>query len=684
MARCEASESVKHRANIMPRQTKATVEHGAWAKLSKALVRVPIFASLAVLCSPAWAWHYSEHREISRRAVQGLDPERAREFNVFWQQARLGNETRLCAAAADSELILEPQCIDWAALPAIAGDRSCSSSEMMQTVLDSDWILGIAAISAELEAKLAEIRNAEAAGGGATRSEMAAMRAARANAGRTADVATQKVDPDLIARASTNFAHFALPRASTSLDPYAYGQSALRAGAPLNAIGAYSWYHFTAVQKANRLATEQLAPEERRQLARALLFDEAFALHFLEDVHAAGHLAGTWGDAAQRKGTHDYYNENGLEAFTWEGRDQTLVLMGDGYLNTQRATEIAEVVRASIEQVLDAAAGRTRGYELPPTPTASADPDEFDVCRTETLPQREGPLAFDERYKAPAEEVLLRTPVPSLGPGPGSLPRFRSEIGAFFGLASSIETRQLERGFVTSQTDSGHAGGVDVSFQAGIGLEGALGDAGDGLIFGSIGYHGDTNSSNEFSGRTLGGTLAAAIPARSGTTVRIRMPFYIVPGDLVFMSPLYLFKGKRPVYTKMAVTAANGGLIPWQTGIATRAGRLQFMLGREIGVTYYGRRRDDQLVVPDTSGGIGRIVNYESIRYDLPIFEYRPYRAFSANQTSAVLIQLFVGVDVPRNVSVSFPDGAPVPHLERIKFAGIRLVYDWRHYRSRQ
>ena len=38
----------------------------------------------------------------------------------------------------------------------------------------------------------------------------------------------------------------------------------------------------------------------------------------------------------------------------------------------------------------------------------------------------------------------------------------------------------------------------------------------------------------------------------------------------------------------MAVTAANGGLIPWQLGWATRFGRFQFVLGREIGATFYG------------------------------------------------------------------------------------------------
>ena len=662
----------------------------AWP--TKILQRSVAFVALATFPVSAFAWHYPEHHEISRRAIQGLDPEHARAFEELWQEARIGNEARLCDTPAEQEPSLSPQCIDWAALPAIAGDSTCSSEETVQTVLESDWILPVAAIGAKLGVKLDAIRNAESARQEAAAPESrdrsaeysasAADRAARSNAMRTADVALQKADPGLIERVSSNFAHFPLPRLSTVLDPYAYAQSALEPGQPMNAFGAYFWYHFTAIQKATRLANEQLDADERRALARAVLFDEAFALHFLEDMFAAGHLAGTWGDVAQRKGTHDYYNEHGLEVFTWEGRDRTLVLMGDGYLRTQSAEQIADVIRTSIEQVLDAATGRSRGYELPHTPTAPTRPDEFDVCQSETMPEHNGPLAFEGHYRAPAEEILLRTPVPGLGPGPGELPRFRGEIGTFFGLASSLEGRWLGGGFVAPQSDTGYVGGVDVSFRAGVGLEGVMGDAGDGLIFGSLGFHGDTNSSASFSGSNLGGTLESAIPARSGTSLRVRMPFYVVPGDLVLMSPLYMFKGTRETYTKMAVTAVGGGLIPWQTGIATRAGRLQFMLGREIGVTWYGRGRNDELIVPDNTGNIGQVLKYQSISYDFPVVEFRPFRSFSQNQTSSVVLQLFFGVDVPRNVSVAYPDGDPAPHLKRVKYVGLRVVYDWRHYRS--
>ena len=53
----------------------------------------------------------------------------------------------------------------------------------------------------------------------------------------------------------------------------------------------------------------------------------------------------------------------------------------------------------------------------------------------------------------------------------------------------------------------------------------------------------------------------------------------------------------------MAVTAGNGGLIPWQSGWATSIGRFQFVLGRELGITFYGFSGDDRVVAPSATPG---------------------------------------------------------------------------------
>ena len=148
-----------------------------------------------------------------------------------------------------------------------------------------------------------------------------------------------------------------------------------------------------------------------------MLADEAFALHFLEDTFAAGHVAGTWGDVSQRKGTHDYYNEGGLEAFTWGGGSHSAVLMGDAHMRREDAERAAGVVRDSLAQVIDEATGRAGATLIPPTPRAPGEPDAFDVCKNNVFVQR------DEGVRAPPEartlltQTLVQTPVPGLGAG---------------------------------------------------------------------------------------------------------------------------------------------------------------------------------------------------------------------------------------------------------------------------
>ncbi len=662
------------------------VRFGGWARL---LVMAVTWGA----ANTAFGWIYPEHRDIAVFAVQGLDAEGRAEFDRLWQQARAGDEQRMCATPADSEQGVTPACIDWAALSAMAGDHSCSSADMLETVRKSDWILVVADVAAQLKADLARIPvtapadQAERASGiiadAQRRLADEASRAQRLNAQRSADTRMQRADPQYATRADANLAHFLLPRPDTNLDPIAYGGLALKPGSELNAVGVYAWYHISAMEKASRLAHEQLSPEERRALVRAMLFDEAFALHFLEDVFAAGHVAGSWGDVSQRKGTHDFYNQNGIEVFTWKGRERTIVLMGDAHMRPQDAALAAESVRKSIAQVLDAAAGRSRGYSIPHAATAAAKPDDFDICKSATFPDRGVGLGTGRgQYGQVLVEVLLDTPVPALGPGLGALPRARSEVGAFMGIAGSINGRAVSGGFEASQNQNGFIAGLDLGFRVGLGLEGALGDAGDGLAFLQVGFTADGASTNKISETglgTLGGSLSAAIPARSGLSTRIRMPYYLIPGDLLWLSPMYFFNPEK--YTQLAVTASNGGLFGWQQGWATRFGRFQFVLGRELGVTFYGLWGDPQLVAPRVSPAtIGRVVNFKSTYFELPILEYRPYRAFSANQSSAVLFQLFAGADVPYGESVEAPIGAPPPSLRTVWSVGVRMTFDWRYY----
>jgi len=261
------------------------------------------------------------------------------------------------------------------------------------------------------------------------------------------------------------------------------------------------------------------------------------------------------------------------------------------------------------------------------------------------------------------------------------MPRWRSEVGPFFGLAGAIDGRWINGGFGSSD-GGGLIGGVELDARVGLGLDGVMDEAGDGLVFFSLGFRADSASTNSVSNSAqakAGGNLTAAIPARTGLTTRLRMPFYLIPGDLLFLSPLYLFARER--YQDMAVVAANGGLIPWQSGLATKIGRFQFVLGRELGITFYGLGGNDRVLAPSTTpGGPARVVDYQSIMFELPILEYRPYRSFTSDQSSSVIFQLFAGIDVPRSVKVVSPAGAPTPALHTVFSLGVRLEFDWRYY----
>jgi len=651
-----------------------------------------IAATLVFAAAPARAWVYPEHRDIAVLAVEKLDAERRAQFDRLWAEARAGNEQRLCAQGADTQQGVTPSCIDWAAFTAISGDHSCSSKDMLDNTLKTDWILQVADVAAQLKVDLSQVVVAarpdvklfgpSALGDFQRQVEDETQRARRINALRTSDTRLQRADPQYATRAGSNNAHFLLPRPGTDTTPRQYAELSLLPGSEISAVGVYAWFHVSAMQKASRLAKESLAPDQRQALVRAMLADEGFALHFLEDTFAAGHVAGTWGDVSQRKGTHDYYNESGLEVFTWGGGSNSAVLMGDAHMRPEDSERAAAAVRESLAQVIDQANGRVGAPLLPYAPAAPAEPDAFDVCKNNVFARREEGLRLTAESAIPLAQALRQTPVPGLGPGLGSMPRFRAEVGPFVGLSAAGDVRGIGGGYLPSVTANGAIAGIDLAVRAGFGLDGLISDSGDGLVFAQLGIRADSSSSSNLpvsapALEAAGG--AAAVRSRLGFSTRVRMPYYLVPGDLLLLSPMYFISPET--YTGMAVTAGNGGLIPWQAGWATGIGRFQFVLGRELGATFYGYGLENTTVAPPaTAGAEARVVDFRSIHFDLPILEYRPYRAFDTKQSSAVLIQLYAGAEIPNRVKVTWPPGAPGVKLENIYSIGVRFIFDWRRY----
>jgi hypothetical protein len=610
------------------------------------------------------AWIYPEHRDIALLAIQKLSPEYQAIMDKLWSDARTGYELRLTESVIDATQSIKPTQLDFASWPAISGDHSCSPENLLYTVLQTDWILQVADVAAHLKIDLAESEN----------------RHEHINALRDSDIKFQRVDPAYATRAGSNNVHFLLarPKADTKVRDYLI--ACLKGGAELNALGAYTWFHLSALQKASKYYNENLSSEERSALILSALADEAFALHFLQDSYAAGHTAGTWGDASQRKGTHDYYNEKGLEVTTWDGK--SFVLTGDAFMREQDAELAAIAVQLSIEQLLDAATGKLSFDYLFGIESLEAVPDSFNVCKNNYMPPDRN---IDEKLYEPLTSILVPTPIPGLATGLGELPRFRAELGLFIGAVSAVRGNTVDGGFGVNQNNPGGVGGIDAGIRLGLGIEGVMHGGGDGLVFLDIGWRQDGSSTMKFGDSPAlieGGQITAAIPGRAGFNFRFRMPFWLLPLDLLITAPVLLIASPE-TFANMAVTAGLGGLIPWQAGIETSIGRFQFILGREIGLTLYGTgdQKDAVLI-----GGQGlnkdetTLISLKSTQLDFPIVEYRPFRTFSLDQSSSLVIQLNFGVDIPHSESVVAPDGASLPELKSVWYVGMRIAFDWRSY----
>ena len=612
------------------------------------------------------AWVYPEHRDITLIAIEKLPSTYRAQLDTLWSQARIGYELRLSPVVIDPELLTNPPYIDYAAWPAIAGDHSCSAENMLYNILQTEWIMRVADITAQLKIDLA----------------FAQERDDRINAIRESDLRLQGADPDYATRAGSNNVHFLLALPDVNMTALNYVLSCLMEGAELNAIGAYAWYHYSALSKASMLVNQNLTQEERSAIILSALADEAFAIHFLEDAFAAGHVAGTWGDASQRKGTHDYYNEMGLRTSLWNG--EKVVLTGDAWMRTEDAERAAYTVGLSIIQLIEATSGKYptnkyNGEEKVP------GPGKFNVCKSNYVPAHIKNIDFD----VPLSEVFIKTPVPALEEGLGDLPRFRAEVGPFIGFSPALRGSLIFGAFGLDQTTLGAVGGLEIAVRVGVGLDGVLNESGDGLIFLGVGWRQDGSSSTGVVDEVdlaSYGNLLAAIPGRSAFNFRFRIPYYVIPGDLLIAGPILFFLDKE-LLTDMGVPAVNGGIIGWEAGIETSFGRFQFVLGREIAVYFFGRTKEKDALFnfsPDQNGIESiYILSYESTQFEFPFLEYRPFRSFSTDQSSSLLVQFYGGFDVPSNVqdrSTVEEKTSYVPSLKTVWYIGARLVFDWRYY----
>lgn len=617
----------------------------------------------------SFAWIYPEHRDITLKAISYLSEEKLNLLNKYWAISRTKYEGKLSKELIDTNVSDNLNKIDFVSLPAIGGDHSCSPDNMINSVIPSDWIVKVARIASELKLNISSLDLKD--------KDINTYKIL--NYIRDADIQIQQVDPDYANRSRANFSHFLLAYDDHNITLDEYIDLCTKEGTPLNIVGAYSLFHLSALMKASYLQSKDLIESQRAELIFSMLSDESFALHLLEDGFASGHTAGIWGDVAQRKGTHDYYNIIGLKTNSWD--KEIFTITGDAYIRKQDIDRAAITIKTSLEQVLDMSTSPIYFCE----DCAKVDlftPNNFDLCSESVMPR----INFKPEYLQLLKNVLIKTPMPGLAMGIGELPRFRAEIGMFGGLTSSINASVISNSFAQNQNYSGVIPGAEASLKFGIGFDDVLNDAGDGLAFLSVGMRLDGSSTSgvvDDPETQNYGVLLSSIPARTTYTARVRLPFYLIPGDLILASPFLLLFSEKTL-ENMLVVASNGGLIHWQSGISTQIGRFQFVLGREVAIYTYGinKIRDAVFYLSKNSSGESQtnLVSYKSTMFEFPIIEYRFMKSFSNDQSSSMFMQFYAGVDIPYDIEVLEPKQIETPQFNNIWMLGLRIKFDWRHY----
>ena len=308
----------------------------------------------------ARAWYFPEHVVIAHDGVMQLPAEirgvlqdaveRARneglplcarmDLSIDDFAARKPVATRMIRSAVGVD------CVPYAALPALAGDHASSAAELRTVVTTSKGIEIVSAVTYEwsqFEEALARLPNASLE---------------RMSFVHSLDVDLYFIDPGYELRAQRTRAHFV--DAGRAIEDSVREIEAT--GEVDNALAQFLAHHLRSLQLG-----------ARGSVGEALL-EHAFAMHFLEDSFAAGHVVmteDTWrrGNAATRR-RHDFFNAKGLAvaramsvercpalaagSLELSGLTPCWVTSGDGYLSTSAdASDRLHAARASTKAELE-------------------------------------------------------------------------------------------------------------------------------------------------------------------------------------------------------------------------------------------------------------------------------------------------------------------------------------------
>ncbi len=577
-----------------------------WQRFIQCLVVIAF--SLAV--SDAHAWIFPEHQEITALALQSLTADERKAINEIWA-SDAAKSPRLCKAV--DERSQGKDCIDFSFLPAIAGDHSCSVADLRVVTMTAPWIEDVIEVSDRVRGELNQVSDGHE----------------YIDVWKTSHLELELVDADYSARATNNNAHFARFRDSDELAQYLL--SAVDPIEAPNAVGIYVGAHAAALRLA-ALAAATEDPAARLALGRRALWLEAFGLHFLQDVFSAGHIVGDWGGGAELKGTHDYYCEHGLDATTWE--KETIGLKGDAFMRPKDARLAADSVYKSLSQVLGAFNGDARYTDAAVSWTRelSVPYELLDVCAATSMPFGKVP----EPMLNITQEVVGETARPTLAKGDITPPRFRAELGPFLGLAGSAAGALNVGGYGSAPDGARPAPVLSLGLRFGYGPEGITTEASDGQMFLGLGYvlqgaQYDIFCSHCEDERPIDSPIPR-VPSRTGVEFRLRMPYFLLPGDMLILAPLFAAIDVETL-KYLGVKAAQGGLIPWQRVMLTSIGNFQFVVGREVALHMYGYLGGTTSLLFVTPAQELEVAEVRGLYFEFPIIQWQPGRNFQSDIT---------------------------------------------------
>ena len=249
----------------------------------------------------ARAWYFPEHVVIAHDGLMRLPPEIREVIKDAVARARAdgldvcGRVDVLLEEIAENKPLstrmllseVRVDCVPYEALPALAGDHASSAAEL-RTVLTTPKGIEITSAVAYEWRRYKEAVERERA-----------PSLERMSFVHELDVAFYFIDPGYELRAQKTHAHFV-----DAGRPMETLLAATERGDADDSLSQFLAHHIRSLERAARGDTTEA------------ILEHAFALHFLEDAFAAGHLVmteATWaqGNAHVRQ-RHDFYNARGL------------------------------------------------------------------------------------------------------------------------------------------------------------------------------------------------------------------------------------------------------------------------------------------------------------------------------------------------------------------------------------